>query len=552
VQLEGARFLVTGGSGFIGSHVVDRLLERGAAEVVVFDKVVRGENLEQGSDRVRVVEGDVTDAASVREASDGVDGVFHMAVLPLGPSVENPRLAHDVNVGGSLNVFEAARDAGARKVVYSSASSVYGDTEETTDESHPLNARTIYGATKLAAELYLRAFNDAYGLPYVTLRYMNVYGPRQEGGLVMAVTRRDLQRRLGRRGERARDHREARRDHGRLRDAAVRHVPARAHDAPRGHEHPREGEARLGGLDRARRGAARDGRVGALPVKVLVTGASGFIGAQLVPALAQAGHEVVALVRDPGRAPEGATIAVVDLSRPPELDALEPMDAIVHLAQANVRLPSGAAELVRVNTFGTGELLEWGRRTGAPRFVFASSGSIFGLGEGVVEETTTRRTDELYGVTKEIAERLVQSYARWYESTAILRPFAPYGPTQTGRVIPELVRRVRQGEPVTLNAGGRPRMTPLYVDDVVRAFCAALELDGDRVIHLAGDEAVSIRELAELIGDVLEREPVFDERDEVVGDLVSDNTRMREVLGVAELVPLGEGLRATALAGAPA
>jgi UDP-glucose 4-epimerase len=192
VDLGGKRFLVTGGSGFIGSHVVDRLLERGAREVVVFDKVVRRENLEHAAGAVAVVEGDVTDARAVRDAADGVDGVFHMAVLPLGPSVENPQLAHEVNVGGSLNVFEAARDAGVEKVVYSSASSVYGDTEETTDESHPLNTRTMYGATKLAGELYLRAFNDAYGLPYVTLRYMNVYGPRQEGGLVMAVTRRLL------------------------------------------------------------------------------------------------------------------------------------------------------------------------------------------------------------------------------------------------------------------------------------------------------------------------------------------------------------------------
>jgi UDP-glucose 4-epimerase len=192
VDLGGKRFLVTGGSGFIGSHVVDRLLERGAREVVVFDKVVRRENLDQAGGEITVVEGDVTDADAVRRATDGVDGVFHMAVLPLGPSVENPRLAHDVNVGGSLNVFEAARDAGVEKLVYSSASSVYGDTEETTDESHPLNTRTMYGATKLAGELYLRAFNDAYGLPYVTLRYMNVYGPRQEGGLVMAVTRRLL------------------------------------------------------------------------------------------------------------------------------------------------------------------------------------------------------------------------------------------------------------------------------------------------------------------------------------------------------------------------
>lgn len=192
MEVRGQRFLVTGGSGFIGSHVVDRLLERGAADVVVFDQNVRRENLPEGDEAVTVVEGDVRDADAVRRAIHGVAGVFHLAVLPLGPSIASPRLAHEVNVGGTLNVLEAALAAGVQKVVYSSASSVYGDTEETTDESHPLNTRTMYGATKLAGELYVRAFNDAHGLPYVTLRYMNVYGPRQDGGLVTAVTRRLL------------------------------------------------------------------------------------------------------------------------------------------------------------------------------------------------------------------------------------------------------------------------------------------------------------------------------------------------------------------------
>ena len=123
---------------------------------------------------------------------DGVDGVFHMAVLPLGPTVEQPRLGLEVNVIGTFNVFEAAQQAGVAKVVFSSASSVYGDTDETMDEDHPLGARTMYGATKIAGEYFLRSFNDQFGLPFVTLRYMNVYGPRQEGGLVMSVARRIL------------------------------------------------------------------------------------------------------------------------------------------------------------------------------------------------------------------------------------------------------------------------------------------------------------------------------------------------------------------------
>jgi UDP-glucose 4-epimerase len=193
VELAGSRFLVTGGSGFVGSHVVDALVAADA-EVVVFDKVIQDGNLARATagGRVRAVEGDVTRREDVAAATQGVDGVFHLAVLPLSACVDDPRLCHEVNVGGTLTVLEAARDSGVRKIVFSSASSVYGDTDETMDESHPLNARTMYGASKVAGEYYVRAFSDTYGLDYVTLRYMNVYGPRQAGGLVVSVTKRLL------------------------------------------------------------------------------------------------------------------------------------------------------------------------------------------------------------------------------------------------------------------------------------------------------------------------------------------------------------------------
>jgi UDP-glucose 4-epimerase len=192
MEITGNAFLVTGGSGFIGSHVVDRLVAEGAGSITVFDNRVRKENLAEAlpSGRVRPLEGDVTDRAAILDAVEGASGVFHMAVLPLGPCSEDPRRCVEVNVNGTFNVLEAAREAGVRKIVYSSASSVYGDTNDTMDESHPLNARTMYGASKLAGEYFLRAFHDLYGIDYVTLRYMNVYGPRQEGGLVINVLRR--------------------------------------------------------------------------------------------------------------------------------------------------------------------------------------------------------------------------------------------------------------------------------------------------------------------------------------------------------------------------
>jgi UDP-glucose 4-epimerase len=185
-------FLVTGGSGFIGSHVVDELVAEDVGRVVVFDSVIRTRNLERSlaSGRVEALEGDLLHRASLARAMKGVDGVFHLAVLPLGPCAEDPRACLDVNVVGSFNVFEAAHRAGVEKIVFSSASSVYGDTHDVMDESHPLEARTMYGATKISAEFFLRAFHQMYGLDYVTLRYMNVYGPRQQGGLIMSVLQR--------------------------------------------------------------------------------------------------------------------------------------------------------------------------------------------------------------------------------------------------------------------------------------------------------------------------------------------------------------------------
>jgi len=187
--LKGSRALVTGGSGFIGSHLVNRLVKEGCREVVVFDKIIRS-NKFHSDHGLKLVQGEITQTASLKEIMRGVDYVFHMAVLPLGTCTQDPRACLEININGTFNLIEAARDANVKKVVFSSASSVYGDTDQTMDESHPLNARTMYGASKIAGEYFFRAFYDMHKLNYVILRYMNVYGPAQEGGLIMNVLKR--------------------------------------------------------------------------------------------------------------------------------------------------------------------------------------------------------------------------------------------------------------------------------------------------------------------------------------------------------------------------
>jgi len=188
VQLAGQRFLVTGGAGFIGRYVVQQLLEKGA-NVRILELPAKLEQVAP-RERVELVPGDLTQPDDVRRAVEGMDGIFHMAVLALNPSTENPRLSLQINVDGSFNVFEAAHQQGVKKVVFSSASSAYGDTLEVMDETHPLMARTVYGASKVAGEALLRAIASTFKFDYVTLRYMNVYGPFMGFGLVDSVLKR--------------------------------------------------------------------------------------------------------------------------------------------------------------------------------------------------------------------------------------------------------------------------------------------------------------------------------------------------------------------------
>ena len=186
MHLEGAKVLITGGAGLIGSHIADRLVQENAEEVVIFDNFVRGQpkNLAWAlaNGRVRIITGDIRDQAAIGRAMQGVDLVFHQAAIRITQCAEEPRLALEVLADGTFNVLEAAVHARVRKVVAASSASVYGLADEfpTSEQAHPYNNRTLYGAAKVFNEGLLRSFNDMYGLDYVGLRYFNVYGPRMD------------------------------------------------------------------------------------------------------------------------------------------------------------------------------------------------------------------------------------------------------------------------------------------------------------------------------------------------------------------------------------
>lgn len=182
-KVSRAKYLVTGGAGFIGSHIAETLLQQGEA-VRVFDNFATGRqvNLEALQGRAQFIHGDLRDADAVRAAMEGIEVVFHQGALASVPrSIADPVGSLETNVNGTQNILLAARDAGVRRVVYASSSSVYGNTPALPKrEDMPTNPMSPYAVQKLTGELLCGVFTLIYGLETVALRYFNVFGPRQD------------------------------------------------------------------------------------------------------------------------------------------------------------------------------------------------------------------------------------------------------------------------------------------------------------------------------------------------------------------------------------
>ena len=187
MDIKGKRFLVIGGAGLIGSHTIDKLLNEDVNEIIIYDNFLRGNisNLTHAlkDPRVKIydVGGDILHTDILDNSFVNIDGVFHFAALWILQCHDYPRSAFDVNIRGTFNVIEACINHNVKRLVYSSSASVYGDAlTEPMKENHPYNNKNFYGATKISCEAMLNAFYHRYNLNYVGLRYMNVYGPRQD------------------------------------------------------------------------------------------------------------------------------------------------------------------------------------------------------------------------------------------------------------------------------------------------------------------------------------------------------------------------------------
>lgn len=178
-----SNYLVTGGAGFIGSHLVHRFVEAGH-QVRVLDNFLTGkrENFAAVADQVDLIDGDLCRPEDCKRACDGIDVVFHQGARPSVPlSVESPEISHDVNVNGTFNILMAARDAKVKRLIYAASSSAYGEAvEPSKHEGIVPTPLSPYAVNKLVGEHYLRAFYECYGLETISLRYFNVFGPRQD------------------------------------------------------------------------------------------------------------------------------------------------------------------------------------------------------------------------------------------------------------------------------------------------------------------------------------------------------------------------------------
>lgn len=195
-----AKIIVTGGAGFIGSNLVDKLIERGD-EVLVIDNLLSGKK-DQVNPKAIFYELDITNLGAIKPLFKEIDYVFHLAALPQVPySIEHPIETNEINVTGTLNILMSAKEAGVKKVIYSASSSVYGDQEKMPlREDMPANPKSPYGLQKYIGELYCKLFSEIYGLPTVRLRYFNVYGPRQSevGAYALVIAKFLKQKREGR------------------------------------------------------------------------------------------------------------------------------------------------------------------------------------------------------------------------------------------------------------------------------------------------------------------------------------------------------------------
>jgi UDP-glucose 4-epimerase len=283
-------------------------------------------------------------------------------------------------------------------------------------------------------------------------------------------------------------------------------------------------------------------------MRILLTGATGFIGWRLTSLLIERGHELFCLLRPGTPCVAGAMPVPCDLARDTTIEAFPSVDTVIHLAQSHQyrNFPAAAEDVLAVNTLATARLLDRARKSGVRRFILASTASVYSARCDPCQEDARLQPDDFYAATKVAAEALLRPYGRHY-LTCALRLFTPYGPGQRNRLIPTLIERVRERRPVTLDGvEGGLRLSVTYVDDVVATFQAAAEEGWHGTYNVAAPEPTCVRDIATTIGEVLAVVPIFERtgRPEP-SPLIADLNRLATVRDLDKFRSLDEGIGRT-------
>ena len=282
-------------------------------------------------------------------------------------------------------------------------------------------------------------------------------------------------------------------------------------------------------------------------MRVLITGASGFVGTSLVRSLREAGHKVIGLHRVAPEASEGGEICIADLSCRftrglPE----DHFDAVIHLAQSRWyrEFPQRANDIFSVNVESTFRLLQWAKRVGVKKFILASTASLYDSRVPFHNESSSLVAETFYTASKLAAETLAKSYDSFF-NVDILRFFTIYGPGQVGKLMPTIMSRIKAGEVITLQGGEGLEFTPIYIDDVCKAISSLLVDTSNnlaRVVNVCGDEHLSLKTAAAIIGEVLGREPTFIEQEGPQVHITGCNHKLKSLVPLIEFTSFREGI----------
>lgn len=279
--------------------------------------------------------------------------------------------------------------------------------------------------------------------------------------------------------------------------------------------------------------------------KILITGSSGFIGSHLRENLSASNKLLYCLYNTCSSNLSTNNVFYIqqDFNQLLNISKLpQDVDCIIHLA-ANVDKKTENSELFRINTVSTLNLLEYGKTVGIKKFIFASTGGVYGYHSYPLQEESAINPIDFYSLSKYESEILVNHYSQYF-STVILRFFFPYGTKQHKSIIPLLVNKIKNQEKIFIYNGGSPKINPIYITDVIDIINKSMSLDGQNILNVAGDEIISIKELSNLISRYMGSKPIFEYVcDSNITNLVGDNAKIKDIFGVTPKISLEQGVQ---------